>query len=134
VLAALLLGAFAACDQPEAVVDLKLEGRDYFLPPPAHRSVLFKLDARAAAPKTRLMFTRPLPGGRHRYRFVLTGSSPDRTFVVATPVGEGASSFEVSISGAGRFDFGFWSEGAAHKEYRFTALAPVTGQTFELEF
>ena len=127
-----LLLALAACEKPDAVVELALEGRDYFLPPPAHPSVVFKLDARAAAPKTRLMFMRPLPAGWHRYRFVVTGGA-DRTFVVATPVARGESSFEVSVAGPGRFDFGFWAEGSPAKEYRFTVTGPAT-QTFALEF
>ena len=38
--------------------------QDYFLPAPRQRRVLFKLDARQAPPKARLMFLSPLPRGR----------------------------------------------------------------------
>jgi hypothetical protein len=115
---------------------LRLTRRDYFLPPPAARVVLFQLDARAAAPKTRLMFTSPLAAGPRHLRFEVTGGR-DKTFVIAVPVAPGRSRVEVDITGAGRFDFGFWSGGPADagppREYRFTVQAPVRGRSFELD-
>jgi len=119
-----------------AIITLTLKEQDYFLPAPAKASVVFKLQAKGAAPKTRLMFKSPLPAGRHQFRFELAGSKREQTFVIATPLAAGHSAVEVTIIGVGRFDFGFWSEKAdkSAKEYRFTVTAPVARQVFELDF
>jgi hypothetical protein len=111
--------------------------QDYFLPAPRQRRVLFKLDARQAPPKSRLMFLSPLPAGAHRFRFQVTGGA-DRTLVIAVPLASGRSSVTVQIEGEGRCDFGFWTgEGddvkAPVKEYRFTVEGPLPTRTFELE-
>jgi hypothetical protein len=112
---------------------LCLVERDYFLPPPSKRSVLLLLDARAAPPKTRIMFTAPLAPGTHRFRIEVAGGAA-RTFVLAIPAGSGRSRYEVDIAGAGRFDFGFWSgpDAGPPIERRFTVQAPVK-RTFDLE-
>jgi hypothetical protein len=132
---ALVAAALAAAGGDVTRHRLRLVERDYFLPPPAQRSLLLLLDARAAAPKTRIMFTAPLPPGRHRFRIEVTGGR-GKTFVVAVPAGRGRSRYDVDIAGAGRFDFGFWSDAGAGAgaaiERRFTVEAPVK-RTFELE-
>ena len=92
-----------------------------------------KLDARVAPPKCRIMFTSPISAGKHRYRIEITHGHPDRTLTIATPVAPGRSVFEVSITGQGRVDLGFWSSAPVPKEYRFTLVAPVKARTFELD-
>ena len=108
--------------------------QDYFLPAPRQRRVLFKLDARQAPPKARLMFLAPLPAGAHHFRFQVTGGA-DRTLVIAVPLASGRSSVTVQIEGEGRYDFGFWKGdmNSPVKEYRFTVQGPLTSRTFALE-
>jgi hypothetical protein len=132
---ALLLVAVAVVDVTATEIELRLEpGRlDYFLPAPAKRTVVFTLDARNAPPKSRIMFTSPLPAGRHRYRILVVHGRPDRTLTIATPVRPGRSSFEVNVRGPGRFDLGFWSSGPQAREYRFTLDGPVSTGHFALE-
>jgi hypothetical protein len=131
----LLLGSTVAMAAP-SVIELILKERDYFLPAPAERSVVFKLNAKAASPKTRLMFKGPVAAGAHQYRFEMVGSRREQTFVIATPVAAGHSTFEVTIVGAGRFDFGFWNEGPdkTAREYRYTVVAPVEGRVLDVDF
>jgi hypothetical protein len=128
-----LLAADPPRGAPVATIELRLERADHFLPAPAGRSVKFKLDARAAPPKCRIMFTTPLPAGEHRYQIEIAGGRPDRTLTIATPVAAGRSTFQVSITGQGRVDLGFWSSAPVPKEYRFTLAAPVEGRRFELD-
>jgi hypothetical protein len=106
---------------------LAADTRDHFLPAPTRSDVLFKVDARAASPKTRFMFRSPLAAGRHRLRLEVSGAGGDRTFVVAVPVAAGRSTFDVTIAGSGRYDFGFWAGDAQAptKEYRFTLVGPA---------
>jgi hypothetical protein len=118
---------------PPVTIRLRLTQLDHFLPPPRGSSVLFELDARAAPPKCRVMFTAPLPAGRHRYRIEIAGGSADRTLTLATPVQAGRSVFEVTVAGQGRVDLGFWSSAPVPKEYRFTLVAPAKGRRFELD-
>lgn len=108
--------------------------QDYFLPAPRQRRVLFKLDARLAPPKARLMFLSPLPAGAHRFRFQVTGGA-DRTLVIAVPLASGRSTITVQIEGQGRYDFGFWTGDvrAPVKEYRFTVYGPLPSRRFALE-
>jgi hypothetical protein len=108
--------------------------QDYFLPAPRRRRVLFKLDARQAPPKARLMFLSPLPAGEHRFRFQVTGGA-DRTLVIAVPLAGGRSAVTVQIEDEGRYDFGFWTGDvrAPVKEYRFTVEGPLPSRTFKLE-
>lgn len=116
-------------------IELRLQpGRlDYLLPAPTNRSVAFKVDARNAPPTCRITFTEPLPAGRHRYRIDVLHGRRERTLVIATPVTAGRSTFEVNITGEGRFDFGFWSGSAGIGEYRFTLIPPVRARTFQLD-
>jgi hypothetical protein len=129
----LLLLALLAADAPQTTIELRLEQADHFLPAPTARSVRFKLDARAAPAKCRIMFTGPLPAGEHRYRIEIARGRPDRTLTIATPVAAGRSAFEVSITGRGRVDLGFWSSAPVPKEYRFTVVSPVKSRRFELD-
>jgi len=114
---------------------LRAAVQDHFLPAPGQPHVVFRLDARAGAPKSRIMFTAPLPAGRHRMRLEVQGGQ-DRTFVIATPVQRGRSSFEIAVAGTGRYDFGFWAgeAGAPVKEYRFTLQGPVAHQVYDVSF
>jgi len=129
----LALLALLAATPSQATIELRLEKADHFLPAPAAPHVRFKLDARAAPPKCRIMFTAPLPAGEHRYRIDIEKGHAGRTLTIATPVAAGRSVFEVSITGAGRVDLGFWSSAPVPKEYRFTVMAPVKGRRFELD-
>jgi hypothetical protein len=108
--------------------------QDHFLPAPARPNLRFQLDARAAAPKTRIMFTAPLPAGAHRLQLDVTGGT-GRTFVVATPLRRGHSDITVTVAGTGRYDFGFWAgePGAPSKEYRFTVRGPTAGTTYRID-
>src|SRR5688572_6456396 len=129
----LALLALLAATPSEASIELRLTQADHFLPAPTAPHVRFKLDARAAPPKCRIMFTTPLPAGEHRYRIEIAHGRADRTLTIATPVAAGRSVFEVSITGVGRVDLGFWSSAPVPKEYRFTVVAPVEGRRFELD-
>jgi hypothetical protein len=108
---------------------------DYFLASPGKRQVLFKLDARQAPPKARLMFRTPLPAGRLHLHFQIAGATADRTLVVAVPLAAGHSSVTVQIEAPGRYDFGFWTGDARTpvKEYRFTVTGPLPSRTFDLD-
>jgi hypothetical protein len=100
---------------------------------PREPDLVLRLRARDAPEKARVLFTSPLPAGTHRYRIEVLDGRLDRTLVIATPVRPGRSTFQVSISGEGRFDLGFWSEGPRAREYRFTLFAPVKSQTIDLD-
>ena len=157
-------GARAASQPAPQVYQLALAAakQDYFLPAPRRRRVLFKLDARQAPPKARLMFRSPLPAGKLHLHFQVTGVTADHTLVVAVPLTSGRSTVTVRIDGPGRYDFGFWtgdrvgrrrvprpspvaggsgpSEGperddvkAPVKEYRFTVEGPLESRTFDLD-
>jgi len=130
-----LLALLAADPRPPAqeTIQLRLEQLDHFLPPPRAATVVFELDATAAPPKCRIMFTAPLPAGPHRYRIAIAHGRRDRTLTIATPVAPGRSLFEVSVAGQGRVDLGFWSSAPVPREYRFTVVAPVEGRRFELD-
>jgi hypothetical protein len=135
-LAAVIVSVLSFLASPSSYeLDLRVQKRDYFLPAPTQRTVVLRLDLRAAPPKARLMFTSPLAAGHYRVRIEVTGGSADRTMVIAVPVATGSSSFDVSIRGAGRFDLGFWADGpgAATREYRFTVTAPVEARTFQVD-
>ena len=124
-----------AADTQVYRLELQAAVMDEFLPAPTRPHVLFRLDARAAAPKSRIMFLQPLPAGRHRLRLEVTGAGRERTFVIAVPVRRGRSTFDVSIAGTGRYDFGFWAGDpkAPTKEYRFSLVGPVAAKTFEVD-
>jgi hypothetical protein len=126
--------AAPARTQSPAVVRVQMQDDrpDYFLPvPPGRqddRDIRFVVDATKAPPKARILLQGALPAGQHRLRLQVTGASAEQTIVVALPVRRGRSTFEVSIEGQGRYDFGFWAEPVAEKqveEYRFTLIAPV---------
>jgi hypothetical protein len=125
----------ATATGPAPAIALRLEADrlDHFLPAPPRRTVRLALDARNAPPKTRVMFIAPLPAGRHRYEIDVRGGRADRTLTIATPVRPGRSTFDVTVSGAGRVDLGFWSAGPTPREYRFTVHAPVNGERFDVD-
>jgi hypothetical protein len=132
----LLAGPDSPVDAPQIYrLSLAAAKQDYFLPAPRQRKVLFKVDARQAPPKSRLMFLTPLRAGRHQLQFQLAGATADLTLVVAVPLASGRSSVTVQIDSPGRYDFGFWTGDirSPPKEYRFTVVGPVTTRTFELD-
>lgn len=116
-------------------VEIRMQQKrlDYFFPAPTRRSVVFKIHARDAPEKSRIMFTSPLPAGRHRYEVQVLDGKRDRILVIATPVSAGKSTFEVNIAGEGRFDFGFWTTGPDAREYRFSVEGPLKNKTFDLD-
>ena len=116
-------------------VSLRSGAHDYFLPSPELRKVWLSLDARRAAPKTRVMFRGPIAGGPLRLHIDVRNGSPDHTYVVAVPLGPGQSVVVVSITGRGRFDLGFFADGpeAVPKEYRFTRRGPLDPTPFEVQ-
>jgi hypothetical protein len=128
-----MLALLALLAAPQATIELRLERPDHFLPAPGAPNVHFKLDARAAPAKCRIMFNAPLPAGEHRYRIEIAHGRRDHTLTIATPVAPGRSVFEVSITGQGRVDLGFWSSAPVPKEYRFTVVAPIENRRFELD-
>jgi hypothetical protein len=136
VLGGLTLLAFLASPS-RYQLELAVVERDYFLPSPAagQRIMVLRLDLRHAPPKSRILFNSPLAAGDYRLRVEVTGDAAGRTMVIAVPLTVGASSFDVSIAGTGRFDLGFWADGpgAGNREYRFTVVAPVRGRTFRLD-
>lgn len=134
-LLALVAAAALSPRGPEVYrLTLKASAPDSFLPAPKAADVVLRVDARAAAPKSRFMFLAPLPAGRHRLRLEIAGPVADRTFVVAVPLASGHSSVEVVLASGGRYDLGFWAgeRGAPSKEYKFTVRGPAT-RTFDLD-
>jgi hypothetical protein len=127
-------GGDAAGDTEVHAIALRAAVQDHFLPAPARPNLRFALDARAAAPKTRIMFLAPLPAGAHQLELEVAGGA-GRTFVIATPLRRGRSIITVSIAGRGRYDFGFWAgeTGAPSKEYRFSLHGPVAEATYRLD-
>ena len=117
-------------------IKLRADTKDHFLPRPSSNDVTLALDARAAPPKARVMFLQPLAAGAHRLRLEVSEANPDRTFVIAVPVSAGRSTFDVTIVGAGRYDFGFFAgdPGSATQEYRFTRTAPLAQELFTVVF
>jgi hypothetical protein len=130
---ALVSTSVAERDTESHAIVMRAAVQDHFLPTPARPNLRFDIDARAAAPKTRIMFTAPLAAGAHQMQLEVAGGA-GRTFVVATPLRRGRSVVTVSIVGQGRYDFGFWAgePGAPGKEYRFTVMGP-TSRTFRLD-
>jgi hypothetical protein len=122
----------AATAAPPVEIRLRPQQLDYFVPPPSSPELLLRLRARDAPAKARIMFTRPRPAGRHRYRIEILDGRAEHTVVIATPMQPGRSSVSVEVAGQGRIDLGFWSEGGAGKEYRFTLIAPAKPTTFDL--
>ena len=123
-----------------AVYRLKLAPttRDHFVASPPARSVRniwLALDARRASPKTRVMFQGAISPGPLRLHVEVSGGSADTSYVVALPLAAGRSQVVVSISGAGRFDLGFFADGPQlpPKEYRFTRQAPLAPTPFDIE-
>jgi hypothetical protein len=132
--------ACAAAGKPDAryqILRLTIgpDARDTFLPAPIRADLWFELDAANAPPKSRIMFLAPLPAGRHRLHVDVHGNTADRTFVLALPLGPGHSRVELAITGAGRFDLGFFAgaPNAPAKEYRYTVTAPIAARTFEVD-
>jgi hypothetical protein len=127
-----LAAAPAPGDAEVYQVALSAAERDYFLPSPVGRSVWLALDARRAAPKSRVMFQGAIAGGPLRLHIDVRHGSPAQSFVVAVPLGPGRSEVVVSITGRGRFDLGFFADGpgAAPGEYRFTRRAPLDPTPF----
>src|SRR6185436_16356077 len=101
-----VLAALAASLSPESTIAVRLKASqlDYFMPPPAGDVIRFRIDARQAPPKSGILFTGPVPAGRHLYQIQVLHGRRDRTLVIATPVGAGRSSFEVRVAGEGRLD------------------------------
>jgi hypothetical protein len=102
---------------------------DHFLPtsPGPGQPLRIVLDARRAPPKTRLLFQQTLAAGRREVSIETRGASAAHTFVVALPLAPGSSVIVVTISGQGRFDLGFFAQGAGvpPREYRFTRSGPL---------
>ena len=147
---ALTLGSFASAvpvvptapgsAEKEALYSLTLAPGlpDYFLPAPAGspgQTVRLVLDARRAAPKSRVMFLQPLAAGRRRLHIEVRGARADQTFVVALPFAPGRSVLNVEIAGQGRFDLGFFAQGdgVPPREYRFTRRGPLPPESFTLD-
>lgn len=130
-----LLALLTSQARPPAIATLalRLERPDHLLPAPAAPSVRFDLDAGRAPPSCRLMFTTPRPAGVHRYEIHIAHGRADHKLIIATPLRPGRSTVEVTVTGQGRVDLGFWSSGPAPKEYRFSLQAPVDRRRLELD-
>jgi hypothetical protein len=118
-------------------VKMQAERPDYFLPTPPSSDLRFAIDASAAPPKARILLLTSLEAGAHQLQLQVTGAHPAQTFVVALPVRRGSSTFQISIDGPGRYDFGFWAEPVAPRnpeEYRFTVVGPVRNHRLAVEF